>query len=160
MVDALEGFANRLWTEPPAIGFSAGSDMHLAALAVWVAGLYGYTYEGPMFPQQRRRFVGQLRFRRSDDQVARRTAAWMRNPAADQALPPPVHWHVNGGIGFHPPGWPRDARAYPTPDAQLLMARMEERITWEFGRKPKRGRSDVPFPEVSPPAPTDRPTTT
>lgn len=157
-MDALEGFANRLLAGQPAIGFSAGDNLHLAALAVWVAGLYGYTYEGPMFPDNRRRFVGQIRFARNDDPFARRSAAWMRDPASDVTLPPPTHWHMNGGIGFHPPGWHPAARAFPAPDAQVALVEMEARLHRDFGRTPRQDkRSETVQPRPSGPLPAPPP---
>ena len=152
----LEQFAGTLLGGPPEavlVGRGLVQEQWPPALSVWIAYLYGYSYAGvgqvvdPHSP-----FV--LTFRRDDDPEARRRAAWMRDPSADPALPPPVGWRLGGGDGFCPPGWHPDVRLIVPPDQQIALAAEARRLAHDAGMSLVRTRFDpvaAPPRQVHPP---------
>jgi hypothetical protein len=117
----LQELAGEMLGLPPSFTqwWDSGADEY--ALAVWIGRLYGYEViirrEDPDGPGGRYLRLVAV-FTRVDDPAARRRAEWMRNPAADPTYPPPVSWHLNGGPGFHPPGWHLAARLVVTPEVE------------------------------------------
>ncbi|WP_457032475.1 hypothetical protein [Kitasatospora sp. P5_F3] len=65
-----------------------------------------------------------IRFVRDDSPLARRRAAYMRNPQADPSFTPPFSWRTDVPFGFNPPGWHPGVRiSGMTPeDAKDLLA--------------------------------------
>ncbi|WP_042376744.1 hypothetical protein [Streptacidiphilus melanogenes] len=135
------------------------------ALTVWISRLYGYDVvirrQNPDDPGGRYLTLVAV-FTRVDEPGARRRAEWMRNPAADPTFPPPVAWHLNGGPGFHPPGWHLAARLVVTPDVersldynrnQYLQMMRDRYGTPRFLTRRKETR-DLP-PSALPPPPPD-----
>ncbi|KQV11658.1 MULTISPECIES: hypothetical protein [unclassified Kitasatospora] len=68
---------------------------------VWVAHLYGYALADVTAGSS---WHG-IRFIRDDSPLARRRAAYMRNPQADPSFVPPFSWRTDVPFGFNPPGW-------------------------------------------------------
>lgn len=114
----VERFAAEMLALPPRAAISVKPLPRPCSVAVWVGRMYGYTYNQGLDVVWNRGHAYRvvLGFTRSDEPGSRRRAEWMRNPAGDPAYPPPVAWHLNGGIGFHPPGWHPAARLVITPE--------------------------------------------
>jgi hypothetical protein len=68
---------------------------------VWVAHLYGYALADMSAASS----STAIRFVRDDGPLARRRAAYMRNPQADPSFTPPFSWRTDTPFGFNPPGW-------------------------------------------------------
>ncbi|MEY9843774.1 hypothetical protein ABH940_000838 [Streptacidiphilus sp. BW17] len=92
--------------------------------------MYGYAFDENLkhVGGQRGNPLLLLEFTRNDEPGTRRRAEWMRNPAADPAYPPPVAWHLNGGPGFHPPGWHPNARIIITAEVESSLRFNTEQI--------------------------------
>jgi hypothetical protein len=128
------------------------------AMAVWVGRLYGYDLDVDFSRVVKADLSPTARFSRVDEPSARRHAEWMRNPAADPTYPPPVAWHLNGGPGFHPPGWHPATRLVITTDVARSLQYNEDqferrrRAAYGFGDRPSR-RRDMDLPPGPPPPP-------
>jgi hypothetical protein len=86
--------------------------------------MYGYTFNEALssfWDGRGHALAVTLGFTRNDEPGARRRAEWMRNPAGDPENPPPVVWHLNGGPGFHPPGWHPSVRIVITPEIEASL---------------------------------------
>lgn len=117
----LQEIAGEMLGLPPSFIRSWDSGADVYALVVWIGRLYGYDVmirrEDPDHLDGKYLSLVAV-FTRVDEPGARRRAEWMRNPANDPTYPPPVSWHLNGGPGFHPPGWDLTARLVVTPEVE------------------------------------------
>src|SRR5581483_591015 len=108
----LDALAQQLLTGQPQVRASGLSQVE--PIALWVGWLYGYRYTHTVWEDFSRYNNGfTMFFVRDDTPEAQRRAAWMRNPQADPAFPSPVSWRMDGGWGFHPPGWHPQVRLNP-----------------------------------------------
>lgn len=131
------------------------------SLAIWLGRLYGYIYseaEDPIIGGGRVPTTEgyELIFTRNDEPGARRRAEWMRNPAADPTFRPPVAWHLNGGLGFCPPGWHPATRLVITAEVEASLRYDDEqfirKLNLPWTSKINRG-SLAPLPPLPPPPP-------
>lgn len=150
----LEPSFTRPWTEAP----------YSYAVAVWIGRLYGYDVTvRRRYPDVEERYLMlNAVYTRVDEPAARRRAEWMRNPAADPTYPPPVSWHLDGGFGFHPPGWHPAARLVITPDVERSLRYNEEQFIRQFHERygsyllgPRAPRREPLPPSPPPPPPPD-----
>ncbi|MEY9936231.1 hypothetical protein [Streptacidiphilus sp. MAP5-3] len=127
--------------------------------------MYGYTYDEGLSIFAFNKGVGsllELGFVREDEPAARRRAEWMRNPAADPTYPPPIAWHLNGGVGFCPPGWHPAARVVITVEVERSL----RYNTAQFARKMRArdiyapGEEDLSFKDLPPLPPPPPPPST
>ncbi|MEY9843773.1 hypothetical protein ABH940_000837 [Streptacidiphilus sp. BW17] len=131
---------------------------HDYALTVWICRLYGYDVRVRQDDPNNGKIWLDADFTRIDEPSARRRAEWMRNPAGDPSYPPPVAWHVNGGFGFHPPGWHPAARLVITPEVERSLVYNEEAYRQQLHNqvggwsRPTR-RPDPDLPPAPPPPP-------
>ena len=137
-----EDFAAQLLLDRDTAVFGSPPFQRPPVLAIWIAYLYGYSYSH-VDPVLKPKVPMIMHFIRDDEPEARRRAAWMRDPAADPAFPPPVRW-VLGGDGFNPPGWRPDVRLVVPPEQSASMAAMEQTVEREAGRRTYGGYSVPP----------------
>ncbi|MBF9071650.1 hypothetical protein [Streptacidiphilus fuscans] len=160
----LNEFAVQMLSLAPNARFSAriSSAPRPFSLAVWLGRLYGYIYseaEQPVITTGRYEnyLVGyELIFTRNDEPGARRRAEWMRNPAGDPIYRPPVVWHLDGGMGFCPPGWHPATRLIITPEVEASLRYDDEQFirTLNLPWTSKVGRGHLaPLPPLPPPPP-------
>ncbi|MEY9843776.1 hypothetical protein ABH940_000840 [Streptacidiphilus sp. BW17] len=148
-------FALQMLSMQPSIPFAAliSSAPRPFSHAVWLGRLYGYNYSGAHTPvigggRVQTEEGHELIFTRDDEPGARRRAEWMRNPAGDPAYPPPCAWHLNGGLGFCPPGWHPDTRLIVTQEVAVGLRYSDDQFIRTLGLPSwtaKRHRS-VPDP--------------
>lgn len=130
----LEPFARVLLEEPRGALVSDRAFRPPPVLAIWIGYLYGYAYSHVDVLNDPKDAII-LHFVRDDEPEARRRAAWMRDPASDPALEPPVRW-VFGGDGFNPPGWRPDVRLVVPPGQLMAQESMVRQLEREAGARP------------------------
>lgn len=157
--DTHEEFAARLLTLAPEVTYTGAHHARDYSMAIWIGRLYGYNY-----PERHRQWLQDggyggyvVTFTRNDAPDARRRAEWMRNPNADPTLTPPITWTLNGGLGFHPPGWLPAVRMVITREMEMELRQFDRYVTHtlDFGWFDGLPRKPPPLPPgvIAPPPP-------